>query len=409
MKDYIIAGLDIGSANIRVTVGQVDANGKINIIGGAEQPADGVIKGNIVAIEDAVASITKCLEKAERMVGVHIDDVLVGVSGPQMLAQISKGIVAISKANGEIQYSDLERVKAVAENAISSINQENIYTIPRSYSVDSQMGIKDPVGMSGMRLETEAWVMQVPAAQMKNLRKTVFRVGIESNNFAPGILAAAEAVLDKKQKDLGVVVINIGSSTTGVAVFEEGELLLAKVLPVGSAHISNDIALLLRVPVDLAEKIKLQYGTALPAEVGEHAEINLADLSETETDCVSLRNVAEIIEARVEAIFKLIDKELRALGKSGKLPAGAILTGNGVKLRGMVEIAKRELKLPVSMGRPHSVFNIIDKLNDEAFTSAIGLVMLAFKDGDLPGRGPGGHMLPGLVLRVKKWFKSLVS
>lgn len=409
MKEYIIAGLDIGSANIRVTVGQMDVNGKINIIGGAEHPADGIIKGSVVSAEDAVASITKCLEKAERMVGVHIDDVLVGVSGQQIVAQISKGIVAISKANGEIQYSDLERVKASAENAVSSINQENIYIIPRSYTVDNQIGIKDPVGMNGMRLEVEAWVIQVPAVQMKNLRKCVFRVGIESNNFAPGILATSEAVVDKKQKDLGVVVINIGNSTTSMAVYEEGELLLVKTLPVGSAHISNDIALLLRVPVDLAEKIKLQYGTALPAGISENEEINLAELSSSEDGQVSLKNVSEIIEARVEAIFKLVDKELRALGKSGKLPAGAILTGAGVKLKGMVEIAKRELRLPVSMGRPQSVLNIIDKLDDEAFTTAIGLVMLAFKDNDSNGGKSGFFKGDELFGRAKKWLKSLVS
>ncbi len=408
MKEYIIAGLDIGSSAVKVTVGQLDAAGRLSIIGGAEQATDGVIRGNVVSIEDAVASITKCLEKAERMVGARIDDVLVGVSGSQMTAESSKGIVATSKANGEIQDSDLERVKVAAENSIGSINKENVYIIPRSYAVDNQLGIKDPVGMSGMRLETDAWVVQVPAVQMKNLRKCVFRVGIESNNFVPGILATVEAVTDKKQRDLGVVVLDIGNSTTSLAVYEEGDLLLLKVLPVGSAHITNDIALCLRIPIDLAEKVKLQYGTALPSEVGERAEIDLNEFSENENYRVSAKEVAEIIEARVEEIFGRVDKELRAIGKSGKLPAGAILVGGGSKLKGMVETAKKELKLPVSIGAPRGVLNVIDKLGDETFTTAIGLVQLAFRDEEFNSsrrRFSGGAIFE----RVKKWFKALVS
>jgi cell division protein FtsA len=411
MKEKIITGLDIGSTMIRLAVGQVSQNSSLRIIGGAETPSEGVVKGAINSIEDTVSGISRCLEKAERMTGHLIQRAFVGISGIHIISQDSKGVIAVAKADGEIREDDVERSLEAAQTVVTPTNYEIIHVIPRSFVVDNQPGIKDPVGMMGVRLEVEAQIIEGLSSQIKNLTKAVYRTGLEIDDLVFSPLAVSEAVTDKRQKELGVVVVNMGGSTTSMAVFEEGDLVLAKVLPIGSSHITADIAIGIRSSIDLAEEIKLETGTCLPAQVGKREEINLTEFQENEEGKVSRYHITEIIEARVEEIFKMIDKELQKINKSGKLPAGVILTGGGAKLPGLVEVAKRIFRLPASLGSLQVVPSPIDKINDPSFSTAVGLVVWGSqleKPGRLGRFFPGLPGVSSLIGKVKRWFRALI-
>jgi len=373
----IISGLDIGSTSIRLVVGQSvsDQQGKIHIIGSAEVPAEGISKGIISSIEDAVSSISACLEKAERMVGVPIESAWVGISGSHIISQESRGVVAVARSDGEISEDDIERAIEAARTVATPPNYEILHVIPKGFTVDGQHGIKDPLGMTGVRLEVDTQIIQGLSSQIKNLTKAVYRPHIQIQDLVLSILATSEAVLNSRQKELGVAVVNIGGATTSLAVFEEGDILHTAVLPVGSDHITSDIAIGLRIPIDTAEKIKLEYGSATSEGVGKRDEIDIGELEGKESNFVSKKYIAEIIEARVEEIFDKIDAELKKIDKSGKLPAGVVLTGGGSKLSGLVEAAKIRLRLPAGLSRPLNVTSAIDKVNDPAFSTAVGLVI----------------------------------
>jgi len=287
MTQDVVVGLDLGSGMIRIAVGTIDSSGDLKIIGAVESPSAGISKGVITSIEDAVSAISTCLERVERIVGVSLERVMVGISGAHIISQETKGVVAVSRADGEIGEDDVRRVLEAAQTIATPPNYEIIHVIPRFFTVDNQPSIKDPIGMTGVRLEVEAQIILGLSSQIKNLRKCLYRVGLvdEQLIFAP--LACAEAVLNKRQKELGVAVINIGNTTTSFAVFEEGDVLTAKVLPVGSRHITADIAIGLRIPLDLAEAVKLNYGSSAPQLVKKHEQISLKDLDSKENVVVS--------------------------------------------------------------------------------------------------------------------------
>lgn len=409
MKEQIFTGLDIGSSMIHIAVGQINAEGEMQIIGGASHPSDGINKGSVVSVEDAIASISKCLEKAERMIGQPINDGIVGVAGINTKTQSSRGVVAITRSKGDISVDDVDRALDAAQTAITPINYEILHNIPICYNVDGQ-SIKDPVGMSGTRLEVESLIIESLVAQTTNLTKAVFRTGVNvSGQLIYSGLAATEAALDKRQKELGVAVVDIGATTTILTVYEEGNIILTKVLPIGAGYITNDIAVCLRVQVDLAEKIKLFYGTALPAEVDKKDEINLSEIDENETESIMKKELASIIEARVEEIFNLVDSELQIISRSGKLPAGIVLVGGGAKLKGIVEVAKRQFRLPVIIGRPNNVSVAIDKINDPSFVTAVGLVLCGShnkQSGQGVFRSVSGA-IGQTTQKIKNLFKSL--
>jgi len=418
-KDRLITGLDIGTSNIRIVVGQINPqDGEFYIVAAAEVPAQGVSKGMIVSIEDAVSSITAALEQAERMVGQPINHAYIGISGAHIDTMISKGVIAVSRADNEITESDIERVIEAAQTVATPPNYEILHVIPKIFSVDNQTGIKDPVGMTGIRLEVETQIIQGLSAQIKNLTKAIYRTGIEIDDLVLSILANAESCLTKRQKELGAVLVNIGSHTTSMAVFEEGDILATSVLPVGSAHVTNDIAIGLRTSLDVAESIKLTYGQAVPTDLTKKEEINLGEFDDSENERVSLRYVAEVIEARMQEIFDMIDKKLIEIDRSGLLPAGIVLTGGGAKLPGVIELAKREFRLPASLGKPKQIKTAIDKVNDLSFTTAIGLALWGLELSKQKGPGPNFN-LKGIKLpkfssvsdaagKVKGWFKSLI-
>lgn len=413
-KEEVITGLDIGSTTIRIVVGQINPHDKkIHIQGAAENPAEGISKGVVTSIEDAVSSISGVLEKVERMTGMPVEHAYVGINGSHVTSQDSHGVIAVSKADGEIKEDDVERVIEAAQAIATPPNYEILHVIPRSFTVDNQPGIKDPVGMTGIRLEVDAQIIQGLSSQIKNLTKCVYRTGVDIDDLVLGVLATSEAALSKRQKDLGVVLVNLGGATTSVLVFEEGDVLHTAILPIGSGHITNDIAIGLRISIDLAEKIKIEYGSALPEEINKREEINLADIDSKEEGMVSRRHIAEIIEARCEEIFKMVDKELQKIDRSGLLPAGVVLTGGGMKLPGVIEVAKKEFRLPASLGYPLDLGSTaVDKANDLNFSTAVGLIYWGKSLGGLKGGGkislPKFSSMTEATSKMKKWFKSLI-
>jgi cell division protein FtsA len=420
MRNEIIAGLDIGSTEIRLVVGQKnnDEEGNpIQIIGAVSTAAEGINKGIVKSIEDVTSSISACLEKAERLVGVPIERVWVGINSPHTKCEKSRGVVAVGRSDGEISQDDIERALEAARALSVPPNYEILHVIPVRFSVDNQEDIKDPIGMTGVRLEVETLIIQGLSSQIKNLTKAIFRTGLDIEDLVLSPLAAAEAVIGPKQKELGAALVNIGASTTSIAVFEEGELLHTAVIPIGSEHITADVAIGLRCPINLAERIKKEFGSADPSQFLKKDEVDITEIvkqedAQEELKTVSLKYLSEIIEARVEEIFEKVDEEFRQIERSGMLPGGVFLIGGGTRLRDIVDVAKKELRLPVCQGVNKNVHAVIDKVNETEFLNTLGLIVWGNQvcDGgsNFSFKMPGGAAVDKSLKKVKTWFSSLV-
>jgi cell division protein FtsA len=417
MAEEIFTGVDIGSHAVRVAVGKLvpsqDGKEQIHVVGAVEVQSQGVNKGTISNLEDAVSSVSKAFEQAERVTGMPISRAWIGISGSHVIAQESRGVVGVGRSDGEIRDEDVERAIEAARTVATPTNYEIIHVIPKSFTVDGQRGVKDPVGMNGIRLEVDALIIQGLSSQIKNLTKCVYRTGLDIEDLVFSILATAEAVVSERQKELGVCVVNIGASTTSLVVYEEGDVAHTAVLPVGGDHVTSDIAIGLRTSLEVAEQVKLGYATSKPDDVNKKEEINLRELGAMEDEYVGTRFVADITEARVHEIFELVDRELQKVDRSGMLPAGVVLTGGGAKLAGVMDVAKSALRLPAQLGTPIGVSSVIDRVGDPAMSTAIGLVLWGHT---IRGSESGGR-LGGMFDKfrgvdkvgegIKRLFKSL--
>ncbi len=392
MAEEIYTGLDIGSRAIRIAVGKPmpteQGKTQMHIIGAVEVESAGINKGVVADMEEAVSSVSRAIETAERVTGVPIHKAWVGISGSHMIAQESRGVVGISRPSGEIHDDDVERAIEAARAVATPTNYEIIHVIPKSFVVDGERGIKDPVGMNGIRLEVDALIIEGLTSHMKNLTKCVYRTGLDIEDMVFSILATSEAVVSPRQKELGVCVVNIGASTTGLAVFEEGDVIRTAVLPVGADHITSDIAIGLRTSIEVAEQVKVRFGSSRPQTVSKKEEMNLAEFGAHEAEYVGRRFIADVIEARAQEIFELVDKELATIDRSGMLPAGVVVTGGGAKLHGILETAKESLRLPSSFGTPIGVSSVLDQTNDPAMSTAIGLALWGH---EIRGASGGHH------------------
>lgn len=383
MKEDILAALDVGSQESRLVIAQRSSReegGNIKIIGATSLPTEGISKGMVKSIDDVTSTISALLEKGERLTGFPIESVWMSVNDPYIKCEISKGVIAVSKSNGEINQEDVDRAIEAAGTLSVPVNYEILHIIPINFTVDNQKDIKDPIGMNGVRLEVEVLIVQGASSQVKNATKAVYRTDVEIDDLVLSPLALAEVVTSRKQRELGVAVVNIGASTTSLAIFEEERLIHTAVLPVGSEHITADLAIGLRCPINLAERIKLEYGDSRPENFSAKDRIDISDLvkeEEINDDLgeISRKYVADIIEARAEEIFNMVDEEFKKVERSGMLPAGVILAGGGAKLPGITETAKDKLRLPVAVGEIKNIEVIIDKVNDPQFLVAVGLIL----------------------------------
>ncbi|MBU1036923.1 cell division protein FtsA [Patescibacteria group bacterium] len=411
-QQEVITGLDIGSSLIRAVALRKFTDTNLQVIGAAENVSGGISKGMVTNIEDAVTSISEVLEQLERMTNMPVGTAVVGMSGTHIKTLESTGVIAVAKADKEITEEDVERAIEAAQTVATPPNYEILHVIPRIFTIDNQSGIKDPVGMSGVRLEVATQIIIGLSSQIKNLTKCIYRTGVDITDLVFGILACAEGTLNKKQKELGVVLVNIGSQTTNLIVYEEGDVIHTAVLPVGSSHITSDIAIGLRTSIEVAELVKLEVAKANSNKVGKRDEIDLSKFSSTEKErtMVSEKHIAEITEARCEEIFSLVDKELKKIDRSGLLPAGVVLTGAAARLNGIIELAKEKLKLPVFVGLPQGIEHSgIDKINDPAYTTAIGLALWGSSNAVQRGfHMPNISAVDQVVNKMKGWFKSLL-
>lgn len=417
-KKDIICSIDVGSSYIRTIIAQqISDEEKPRIIGVGVAESLGVRKGVIVDIEETLSSINESVEKAERTAGVSVSRAVVSIGGNHISCQNSKGVIAVGKADGEVTSDDIERVVGAAQAISIPPNKEIIHIIPREYSLDDQKNIKDPLGMNGVRLEVDAIIVEGSTPYIKNLAKCFEQARIDVESFVLTSLAASKATLTKRQKELGVVLIDIGGGTTSIAVFEEDDLLAISVIPVGGGHITNDIAIGLRTSIDVAEKVKVEFGNAMPREIGKKEDINLAEIDSSEEGIVSRYHVSEIIEARLEEIFNLVNKELKAIGKDKLLPAGAVLTGGIAKLPGAVDLAKEVLGLPAQTGFPVPLGGLVDKVDEPSFATAIGLLIWEVEKNKSANRigASAGRLVGNITNQVgekagnmKKWIEKFL-
>jgi cell division protein FtsA len=397
-KENIVIGLDLGTSQIRTIVAQIQGDeSRPLVLGVGVAPSAGINNGVVVDIEETINAINKSKEEAERIAGVPVEHAFVSINGKHIESQFSKGVVAVSRADGEISEEDVNRVISAAQAISVPTNKEIINVIPCSYTIDGQEQIKYPVGMNGVRLEVNALLIQGAAPFIKNLEKCVRqRCGIDIDDLIFAPMAATKAVVSRRQKELGVVVVDLGN------------ILGVKVIPIGSGHITNDIAIGLRTSIDVAERIKLEYGNAIPADVARTEEIDLSEIDSGEEGVFKRQYIAEIIEARVEEIFSMVDDELKKLDKSGMLPAGVVVTGGGAKLPGIVNLAKKVLRLPAQIGYPMEMNGIVDKIDDPEFATSVGLLLWEADDNGIfaPEKNSGidfgglGKKITGIIKNI---------
>lgn len=403
--EEIYVGLDIGSSKITTIVGKADEQGELNIIGIGTSFNTGVRKGIVNEIEETVSGISESMEAAERMAGVQLDYAAININGSHITSLNSKGVVAVGKANQEVTYEDTVRVDEAAQAVQIPINKEILHVVPRIYSVDGQEGVKDPVGMTGVRLEGEVQLIAVSQPAVKNLRKCITQAGVKEEDMIANPLAAAKAVAEKRDMELGCIVIDIGAATTGIIVYEDERPLYTAVLPVGSMHITNDIAIGLRTSIDVAEKVKLKYGTSLASTVPEKDKIDLSEIDMNEEGVIPRKHVAEIVEARLTEIFTLVKNELKKIKRDGQLPGGAVITGGGAKLEDIDIVGKNVLKLPCVIGKPHNLKGMVDKVYDPRFSVAVGLMLYQHEESEHMG---GSKQIGMAVDKVKRIFKTFL-
>lgn len=384
MTDNLICGIDIGSSKVATVVGMdsVETN-ELKIIGFNTTPARGVRKGLVVDIKEATEAVEDSVEKAERMAGHKINQAFVAVGGPHISSLNSHGIVAVSNPQGEINDDDVIRVVEAAKAISLSSTRKIIEVIPRDYIVDGQSGIKNPIGMSGVRLEVETHIITASSTNLKNQERILSDLGIENQGFVFSGLASAEAVLTNTEKELGVVLVDIGGGKIDLSIYADGALSYSSSIPIGARHISNDIAVGLRVSLDSAEKIKIFLSKSLgkngtsTIEKKKAPQINLNELDLPENlSEVSLKTLVDgIVAPRLEEIFKLIFEEIEKSGFGQQIPSGLVITGGGALTIGMLETGKRVVGLPIRIGFPEKISGLVDEILDPQYSTTVGLLL----------------------------------
>lgn len=410
----IIVSLDIGTSKVRAIIGELN-NGAINIVGVGSADSEGIRKGAIVDIDQTVQSIRSAVDHAERMVGIQISEVYVGIAGNHIALQSSHGVVAVSNEDREIGEEDIERVLQASKVIALPPEREIIGVVPKQYVVDGLEGIQDPRGMIGVRLEVEATIITGAKTSIHNLLRCVEKSGLRVSGVVLMALAAGQLSLSKDEKTVGTVLVDIGAGAITVAIFEEGSLTATSTLPIGGEYITNDISIGLRTQLDIAEKIKLKFGCAVVEDAAEDQVFKVNRIGSNVDKQFSQVDLAHIIEPRVQEIFQLIRAEVQRLGY-GDIPGGYVLTGGAMSMPGMLEIAQAELENSVRLAVPDFI-----GVRDPAYTSGVGIVHYVSKFArqrtggatvkKLPvasKKSSSGEQKPGLFERIKNYLSEFI-
>jgi cell division protein FtsA len=401
-KDNVIVGLDIGTTKTCAIVGEVKEAG-IDIIGIGSHPSEGLRKGVVVNIESTVESIKRAVEEAEHVSGYEIRSVYVGIAGGHIRGQNSLGIVAVK--GREVDDDDVERAVDAAKAIAIPLDRQILHTLPQFYVVDEQDGIRDPVGMSGVRLEAKVHIVTGAVTSIQNIVKSVNRVGLDINDIVLEQLASSEAVLSSDEKDLGVALIDIGGGTTDIAIFSEGSIKHTAVLPVGGNYVTSDIATGLRTPVAEAEKIKIRYGCAFMPMIPKDESIEVPSVGGREPREVSRQILGRIIEPRMDEILTMAYKEITKSGCEDILAAGVVLTGGASILEGVPELAEQIFNMPVRRGCPVGIGGLTDVVNSPLYATGVGLVVYGSQNVVRENLGRAeGNFVGRMFRRLKRWL-----
>ena len=401
----MIVGLDIGTSKVVSIVGEVGGDGSIEVVGIGSHPSKGLKKGVVVNIESTVQSIQRAVEAAELMAGCLIHSVFVGIAGSHIRSLNSHGIVAIR--DGEVYALDVERVIDAAQAVAIPADQRVLHILPQEYVIDNQEGIREPLGMSGVRLEAKVHLVTCATNASQNIEKCIRRCGLDVEDIILEQLASSYAVLTEDEKELGVCLVDIGGGTTDIAIFNEGSIRHTGVIPIAGDQVTNDIAMALRTPTQHAEEIKIKYACALTQLARVDETIKVPSVGDRPPRDLSRQALAEVVEPRYDELFTLVQAELRRSGFEDLIPAGIVLTGGTSKMEGVVELAEEIFHMPVRVGLPQTVAGLTDIVRNPIYSTGVGLLQYgATRQEDGPGRGGKVAAKAGAWTRFRGWLQN---
>lgn len=399
----LIVGLDIGTSKVVAIVGEISPEGKTDIIGIGSHPSNGLKKGVVVNIESTVQSIQRAVEEAELMAGCQIHSVFAGIAGSHIRSLNSHGIVAIR--DSEVNSGDVERVIDAARAVAIPADQRILHILPQEFIIDNQEGVREPIGMSGVRLEAKVHMVTGAVSAAQNIVKCIQRCGLEVDDIILEQLASSYSVLTEDEKELGVCIVDIGGGTTDIAVFTEGAIRHTAVIPIAGDQVTNDIAVALRTPTQHAEDIKIKYACALRQLTSLEDTIEVPGVGDRSSRKMSRQTLAEVVEPRYEELFTLVQAELRRSGFEEIIPAGIVLTGGSSKMEGLIDLAEEVFHMPVRLGVPQGVHGLVDVVRNPIHATGVGLLLYGQQQNitrnvfDEQENGFGR-----LMKRMKQWF-----
>jgi cell division protein FtsA len=401
----MIVGLDIGTSKVVAIVGEINAEGTVDIVGIGSHPSRGLKKGVVVNIESTVQSMQRAVEEAELMAGVQIHSVYAGIAGSHVRSLNSHGIVAIK--DKEVTQSDVERVMDAARAVAIPADQQILHVLAQEFIIDDQEGIREPVGMSGVRLEAKVHLVTGAVSAAQNIIKCVRRCGLEVEDIILEQLASSHSVLTEDEKELGVCLVDIGGGTTDIAVFTGGAIRHSAVIPIAGDQVTNDIAVALRTPTQHAEDIKIRYACALRQLANPDESIEVPSVGDRPPRRLSRQTLAEVVEPRYEELLNLVQAELRRSGYEDLVAAGIVLTGGSSKMEGVIELAEEVFHMPVRLGLPQYVSGLVDVVRNPIHATGVGLVLYGsqHRSQGWPERMNAGQSAQGVWQRMKSWFQ----
>jgi cell division protein FtsA len=418
MDEPIVVGIDIGTTKICTLVAREESPGQIRILGVGIEPSEGIRKGTVVDLTAASQAVARSIDKAERSSGLEVNSALVSLAGSNVSSVNSRGVVGVT--GRVIDQDDVARAVDAARAVAIPHNREVIHVIQRGFDIDGQSGIRMPIGMHGYRLEVECHIITASAASVENLRQSVATAGVDVSQFVLNPLASAEVVVNETERQMGVVVCDIGGGTTDMAIYIDGDVWHTAVLAVGGNHITSDIAHGLRLPMSQAEEIKIQHGHADPRALNSQEFFTVRPFGEQEAVQVSRQDLVHIINARVEEIFSLVMQEIKRSGYDGLLPAGMVLTGGCSAMPGIRAVASSILGVPVRVARPENLIGMVDRLDSPAFSTSVGLLRWALLFREVSPKsarrrnvittqgGGAGSSSPANIDKIKNWLRRLL-
>lgn len=402
-QNRMIVGLDIGTSKVVAIVGEINPEGRLEIIGLGSHASKGLKKGVVVNIDSTVQSIQRAIEEAELMAGCQIQSVYAGIAGNHIRSMGSHGIVAIR--DREVFQPDIDRVIDAAQAVAIPADQKILHILPQEFIIDSQEGVKEPLGMSGVRLEAKVHLVTCAVNAAQNIEKCIKQCGLGVDDIILEQLASSYSVLTDDEKDLGVCLVDIGGGTSDIAIFTEGAIKHTAVIPIAGDQVTNDIAMALRTPTQNAEEIKIKYACALASMAGENETIKVPSVGEREDRSLSRQALAEVVEPRYEELFTLIQTELRRSGFEELIAAGIVLTGGTSKMEGVVELAEEIFHMPVSIGKPKNVSGLSDIVRNPIYATAVGLLQYGASQGVGPGNSRATVVAGDSVwTKAKQWL-----